>query len=208
MKAGLTEILCVIDKSGSMAPRAGDVVGGFNRFLADQKACPGEARITMTLFDTLCAILYSNKPLQEAPDLTYYDYVPGGCTALLDAIGRTITEAGAAFAARPEAERPEKVVVLIMTDGQENSSKEHTWEAIRAMIERQQNEWHWQFVFLGANQDSFAEGAKIGIKVETTANFVATPQGFARAYGAVGQTLCAYRQNKADSMALGAKMYE
>ena len=206
-KAGLTEILCVIDKSGSMASLASDVIGGFNQFLKDQKECPGEARLTLMLFDTSYNMKYKSEPIENVKDFDSICYNPGGCTALLDAIGKTITEAGALFDTRSDDEKPEKVVCLIMTDGQENSSKEHTREAIKQMIERQTKEWGWEFVFIGANQDSFTEAGSIGIVASNTANFSATRQSVKAAYSGMSANLCAYRTSEKTDMNLGTDKY-
>ena len=207
-KNGLTEILCVIDKSGSMASLTSDVIGGFNQFLADQKACPGEARLTLMLFDTSYNMKYKSEPIKNVKDLDNKSYTAGGCTALLDAIGRTVTESGTLFDSRSDDEKPEKVVCLIMTDGQENSSKEHTREAIKQMIERQKNEWGWEFVFIGANQDSFTEANSIGISAASTANFAATGQGVRAAYSGMSANLCDYRTSAKNNMNLGTDNYK
>ncbi len=167
-KQGLTEIVCVLDRSGSMESVREDSIGGFNRFLKDQKAAPGEARMTVTIFDTVYEIIHDGKPIAEVPDLTHETYIPRGMTALLDAVGRTIDNVGARLKGLTEDERPEKVIFVILTDGQENASKEYTREKLLASINHQQEKYGWEFLYLGANQDAFAVARGIGIAVSGT----------------------------------------
>lgn len=172
------EIICITDRSGSMSSIKADVIGGFNSFLADQKTVPGEARMTFAQFDDKYEVVYEAKPLSEAPELTSATFTPRGSTALMDAIGQTMNVQGARIAKENWAE---KVIVCIITDGGENTSREFTQPQIKTMIEHaQKNEW--SFIFLAANQDAFAVGAGYGISGATTANFAASAVGTAQAY--------------------------
>lgn len=177
------EIICVTDRSGSMNSIKDDVIGGYNAFLADQKTVPGEARMTYTQFDDKYEIVYQARPLDIAPPLTADVFVPRGSTALMDAIGRTISEQGARIAAEGWAD---KVIVCIITDGGENASREFTREQIKTLIGEKQAAG-WAFVFLAANQDAFAVGAGYGISGATTQNYVASAAGTAQAYASTSE---------------------
>ena len=162
-KAGLTEISVVLDRSGSMEARKADTIGGFNAFLESQQALPGECSISLYQFDHHYEAVYEGIPVAKAPKLTDTTFVPRGNTALLDAVGRTINSVGARLAALPEEERPEKVLVVIQTDGQENASHEFTNQQIKDMISHQRDHYQWQFIFLGADENAFFVAASMGI---------------------------------------------
>lgn len=173
-----TEIITITDRSGSMETIRRDVIGGYNRFLAEQQALPGAARLTYTQFDTQYDVIYQGMPLAAAPQLDDKTFVPRGSTALLDAIGRTLVEQGKRIHDENWAER---VIVAIITDGAENASREYNRAQIKEMIAHaQQHDWH--FVFLAANQDAFAEAASYGISAATTRNFTASAAGVKAAY--------------------------
>ena len=176
-----TEIICVIDRSGSMASIASDAIGGFNTFLADQKTVPGEARITVALFDDKYEVLYANTAISSAEPLTSKTFVPRGGTAMLDAIGRTLNEQGARIKSDAWAD---KVIVCILTDGQENQSREYTAAKVKEMVQHAEKHG-WSFVYLAANQDAFASGAQYGIAAAHTMNFAATAQGTNDAYASM-----------------------
>jgi hypothetical protein len=179
-----TELISIIDRSGSMATIAKDAIGGFNTFLADQKTVPGEARMTLALFDDKYDVLYAGKTLAEAEPLTDKTFVPRGGTALLDAIGRTLNDQGARIKAEGWAD---KVIVCILTDGGENQSREFRQDQIKTMV--QHAEGHgWSFVFLAANQDAFAAGASYGINAAHTMAFAASATGTQTAYASMSNT--------------------
>ncbi len=178
MRADLTDITMVIDRSGSMASIQSDAEGGINTFIESQKSEPGEALLTLVQFDTEYEFVHKGVSIATVPSFTL---VPRGATALLDAVGRAINETGARLAAMDETQRPGLVVFVIVTDGQENSSKEYTREKIREMIQQQQSGYKWQFTFLAANQDAFAEGASLGIDQAGVANYAAANVGAAYA---------------------------
>ena len=135
-KKDFNEIICILDRSGSMASVATDAIGGFNQFLKDQKELPGEASLTVVLFDNKYELLHENTPINDVPDLNFKTYVPRGMTALLDAIGKTIDETGKRLKNTPEDQRPEKVIVSILTDGFENASCKYDKSKIKEMIEK------------------------------------------------------------------------
>lgn len=168
-----TEIVIVLDRSGSMSSIKEDMEGGLNQFFEDQKKEPGRANVTLTQFDTEYEIVYSGKDLKDVPAA---ELTPRNATALLDAIGRTIHEVGKRLADTDEADRPGKVIFLIITDGLENASREFTRTQVKTLIKEQIAKYSWAFVYLGANQDSFAEARSLGIDiaVDYTADSVGT----------------------------------
>lgn len=185
MNSNLTEIVCIIDRSGSMAAIQRDAIGGFNSFLAGQKRLDGEASLTLVLFDHEYERVLDGVPLSEVGPLTPFTYVPRGSTALLDAVGRTIDEVGRRLAATAENERPGKILVCILTDGLENASRFYGRRRIQEMIEHQQAKYGWEFQFLAANQDAFAEARRMGIAQRDAAPFVADSEGVKEAFSAL-----------------------
>jgi len=177
MKKGLVEIVFILDRSGSMASIKNDAIGGFNSFLEEQKKVPGEANLTLVLFDHEYNLFYNGVKLQNAKPLDNSTYVPRGTTALLDAVGRTIDDVGVRLDSLPEEDRPEKVIVGILTDGFENASKDYTNTRISEMIDLQQKTYNWEFLYLGANQDAFSVAQSLNIKGINTSNFVANSIG-------------------------------
>lgn len=163
-----TEIVVVLDRSGSMAGIASDMRGGFDTFIAEQKKIPGECSVSLIQFDDHYEVVYQGKPIEAVPPLKLD---PRGSTALLDAIGRTINDTGVRLAKLPEALRPGKVAVVIITDGHENASREYTKAQIETMINVQRGTFAWEFFFLGAQQDAIAVAKSYGI-----------PQGRAACY--------------------------
>lgn len=188
-----TEILTITDRSGSMESIRNDVIGGFNRFVAEQQREPGEARLTYCQFDTLYEVVYSACPLSAVPKLTEETFVPRGSTALYDAIGRTLNEQGARIKAEGWAEL---VIVQIITDGAENASHEYSAEQVKAMIEHAEKHG-WVFLFLAANQDAFATGRTLGISAGTTASYSADAIGTKHAYGATSAMTSSLRSGLA-----------
>ena len=193
MRTDLTDITMVIDRSGSMSSIRTDAEGGINTFVDSQKSEPGEALLTLVQFDTEYEFVHKGLPINSAPP---FKLVPRGSTALLDAVGRAITETGARLSAIEEAQRPGLVVFVIVTDGAENSSKEFTRDKIRQMIEHQQSVYNWQFTFLAANQDAFAEAASMGIAQAGTANFAG--ENVVMAYAATAKKMSRMRKAMSD----------
>lgn len=169
MRQDLTYIAVVLDESGSMAPYVADTLGGLNKFIEDQKTQPGECKLTLTKFSTRPKPdIFTDKDLREVAPLTEKDYHPGGLTALLDALGQTVDSLGARLASLPEEQRPGKVIVVVQTDGQENSSMEYTLSRISDMVAHQSTVYSWEFVFMGANVDAFAEAGALGFDPKAT----------------------------------------
>lgn len=182
MKKGLTEIVCVVDRSGSMGSMRDEAMNGFNDFLKKQKEVPGEANLTLVLFDHEYIIAHDGKPLAEAERLTHKTYVPRGTTALWDAVGRAITTVGERLDKTPEDQKAEKVIVVILTDGFENASQEYNGGKIKSMIEHQRNTYSWEFIFLAANQDAVATAKSMSIPQSAAMNFAPTRKGILGAY--------------------------
>lgn len=168
MNTDLTDITLVIDRSGSMAKIQEDAEGGVNTFIMQQTKEPGEALVTLLQFDTEYEFLHQGMPIRQVPE---YKLVPRGMTALLDAVGRAVNETSERLLKMAEPDRPGLVILVIVTDGHENSSKEFTKDQIKEMIERQQQEHNWHFTFLGANHDAFAEAGGMGIDAAGVADF-------------------------------------
>lgn len=194
-KPNLVEIVCVVDRSGSMDLIKTDAIGGFNHFLEEQKKLPGEARFTLALFDHEYEVLFDNVNIQDVPPLNEATYCPRGSTALLDAIGRAIVTVGGRLSKTPEHERPSKVIVAILTDGLENASSEYKRSKIFEMIKHQGEVYSWAFIFLAANQNAIQEGASLGISTKDSHNFVATGVGVRAAYSCMTQSVVSYRTN-------------
>lgn len=191
-----TEIAFVLDRSGSMDSCRNAAIAGFNRFLAEQQAAPGRARLTLALFNDQYHAPVSSLPVQEVVGLERKTYVPAGSTALLDAIGRTIDELGQRLSALPENNRPAQVIVAILTDGQENSSRRFTWQEVSDRIRHQSEIYRWTFLFLGANQDAIATAAQLSISPANAATYVADGAGSEAASAAFSRRLVAMRQQQ------------
>jgi uncharacterized protein YegL len=174
-----TMICLILDRSGSMSGREGDVIGGVNTFLDEQKKLPDPASIAFVRFDD--AAIERFRPMQtlaECKELTAEDYQPRGGTPLLDAIGRTVSQLDEDW----KAETPDRCILVIVTDGQENASKEYTKDKIKAMIQARQDSGKWAFIYLGANVDAFAEAGSMGINLSNSAGYQNTAKGTASLY--------------------------
>jgi hypothetical protein len=193
MNTNLTEIACVIDRSGSMSSIAADAIGGFNTFLDGQKRLPGQARLTLVLFNENYTAVCESADIQSIAPLDNTTYVPAGTTALLDAVGRTIDDLGARLAAVPEPERPAKVIFAILTDGMENASRKYSLQDISDRIRHQGETYSWEFVFLAANQDAIATASRISIRSDAATNFAPTSEGVRYACADMGRRVSAYR---------------
>jgi hypothetical protein len=200
--ANLTSITVVLDRSGSMGSVAGDVIGGFNAFVDAQRKQPGDATLTLVQFDHEIGTTLQNVPIRDVAPLTRETYCPRGSTALFDALGTTIAGLGATLAATPEHARPGKVIVVVMTDGHENASREYTRERIREMVEHQRERYAWEFVFIGANVDAFAEGTSLGIAGAMTCAYTSDSAGTRGAFETVARTVSTYRGGGTVDMAV------
>ncbi len=170
----LTHLYFLLDRSGSMQSIRDDTIGGFNAFIADQRRQPGDCRVTLAQFDDRYEVVYRDLPIADVPGL---DLRPRGRTALLDAIGRLVTEAGAHLASMLEAERPGTVIVGIMTDGYENASQEWTHPAIRALIQHQTSTYSWEFLYIGADQDAIEVGTGLGVPANRSVTYARAASG-------------------------------
>jgi uncharacterized protein YegL len=151
MKDNLTELVFILDRSGSMSRLTGDTIGGFNSTINEQKKKEGEAVVSVVLFDDVYSVLHNGVDIKSVPELTNKEYFARGSTALLDAIGKTINTVGARLKNTPEDERPAKVLLIITTDGEENASREFSDEQIKAMIEHQKTKYNWDVLFIGGD---------------------------------------------------------
>lgn len=188
------ELVLIIDKSGSMDAIKDDAIGGFNSFLEQQRSIDREANVTFALFDDRYQLVHDGKDINEVEHLTTQTYQPSGMTALLDAVGRTVDRVGQRLDGLPESEKPENVIVFILTDGKENASSDYNRDQIKEMVEHQESKYSWEFIYGGANQDAFAEAGGIGIKAENTFNFEASGEGTRKAYDNSSELTTSYRK--------------
>ena len=193
MKKNLTEIVFILDRSGSMAGLEADTIGGFNSMLKKQQAEPGEAYVSTVLFDNYCEVIHDRADIRKIEPMTERDYYVRGSTALLDAVGKAIHHIGNVHKYAREEDRPEKTLFVITTDGMENASREYSYERVRQMIERQKEKYGWEFLFLGANIDAAKEAARFGISADRSANYHADRQGTAVIYEAMSEAICEAR---------------
>ena len=189
MKKGLTELVFILDRSGSMSGLEADTIGGFNSLIQKQKKEEGEALISTVLFDDLTEVLYDRVPLNRIEPMNESQYYVRGCTALLDAVGGAIHHIGHVHKYAREEDRPEKTIFIITTDGMENSSRRYTNEKVKKMVERQRNQHGWEFLFLGANIDAGREAEKIGIARNRSVTYENDSKGVELNFKAVGRAI-------------------
>lgn len=194
LNGGHTEIVMVLDRSGSMQSCREATVAGFNEFIRDQKALPGEANVTLAQFDDEYEVIHDAIALREFPELNSDSFVPRGTTALLDAIGKTINTTSARC-------RHDKVVFVIITDGGENASKEYKRQNVMEMIQHREA-GGWKFVFLGAGKDAIEEAKALGIAVNRIQEYAPTPEGTERAYRSASLCCTSYRASNTGDCAL------
>lgn len=192
-KENLTSINVIIDASGSMQGLANDTIGSFNTFLKEQKDFPGEALFTLCTFNSTHRIVHDFVKIASVSDLDTNSYQPGGYTALLDAMGHTMEIVGQKLAALPEEERPSKVIFLVITDGEENSSFRYTSEQIKNMVEHQKDKYSWEFVFFGASLDQIAAGQALGISMNNTMSYTPSSAGTHQLYNTISSSMTSYR---------------
>ena len=193
MKKGLTEVVFILDRSGSMAGLEKDTIGGFNAMLEKQRRGEGQALISTVLFSNESAVIHDRVDARDVPPLTEKDYFVCGCTALLDAVGGAIRHIGNVHKYAREEDRPERTLFVITTDGMENASRHYDLRRVRAMIERQKARYGWEFLFLGANIDAVDTAARLGIDADRAANFHCDAQGTQLNYEAVSDAVSAMR---------------
>ena len=193
MKTNLTELVFILDRSGSMGGLESDTIGGFNSMLSKQQAEPGECRITTVLFDNQYEVLHDRIDIRAVSPITNTEYFVHGNTALLDAIGRTINKIGGVQKSTAEEYRAEKVLFVITTDGMENASREFTYDKIKTMIERQKEKYSWEFIFLGANIDAVDVAGRFGVDRTRAVRFHNDSEGIALNYSVLSETVASYR---------------
>ena len=171
MKKGLTEIVFILDRSGSMCGLEADTIGGFNSLIKKQKKEPGEAIVSTVLFDDTCEVIHDRVPMDKVKAMNEDTYFVRGCTALLDAVGGAIHHIGNIHKYARDEDRPEKTMFIITTDGMENSSHRYTYKKVKQMVERQKERYGWEFLFLGANMDAIEAAGNIGIHADRAVTY-------------------------------------
>ena len=199
MKKGLTEIVFILDRSGSMSGLEKDTIGGFNGTIEKQKLEEGEAYVSTVLFDNETEVLHDRVPIASVAPLTEKEYYARGCTALLDAIGGAIHHIGNVHKYAREEDRPEKTIFIITTDGYENASHKYTSDRVKQMIERQKNKYGWEFIFLGANIDAIETAKNFGISEDRAANFINDGEGISVMYCAENCLVSDIRKNRVNT---------
>ena len=196
MKKNLTELVFILDKSGSMSGLEADTIGGFNAMIDKQRREAGEALVSTVLFDTDCTVVHDRVNLADVPKLTEREYCPGGCTALLDAFGGAIHHIGSVHKYAREEDVPERTLFVITTDGMENASRRYTSDQVKAMIQRQKAKYDWEFLFLGANIDAVETAGRYGIDPDRAVNYHADGEGTRLNYRVVGEAISSVRASK------------
>lgn len=195
MKKNLTELVFILDRSGSMSGLEGDTIGGYNAMIEKQKKEPGEAIITTVLFDHTYELLHDRFNLQGIKPMTDKEYFVRGSTALLDALGNSINKIKNVQEHIGEEERAEHVMFVITTDGMENASREYSYEKVKHLIEHQKSKYNWEFIFLGANIDAIATAERFGINEDRATNFTCDSQGTMLNYEVISETVSSIRAN-------------
>ena len=194
MKKGLTELVFILDRSGSMAGLEGDTIGGFNAMLEKQRNAPGEALVSTVLFDHESVVIHDRVDVRRVEPMTRAQYSVRGTTALLDAVGGAIRHIGNVHKYAREEDRPEQTLFVITTDGMENASRRYTGSQVRALIERQKSRYGWEFLVLGANMDAVETAAGLGIAPDRAVEFLSDSVGTRLNYDVVGDAVCAMRE--------------
>ena len=193
MKKNLTEIVFILDRSGSMSGLEGNTIGGFNSLIRKQCAEEGEALISTVLFDNFSEVIHDRVPLDQVPELTDKEYYVRGCTALLDAVGGAVHHISNVHKYAREEDRPERTLFVITTDGMENASRRYSYDEVRRMIERQKEKYGWEFLFLGANIDAAKEAARFGIQEDYAVTYNCDEEGTALNYEVLADACCDVR---------------
>jgi uncharacterized protein YegL len=199
MKDNLTELVFILDMSGSMQNLTEDTIGGYNSLLDEQKKQDGDAIVTTILFDDRYIVLHDRVPIKDVKPLTNKEYKPVGMTAMLDAVGKTINSVGQKLADTKEEDRPGTVIVTIITDGMENSSIEYTWNSVQEMIKHQREKYSWIFTFIGANIDVMKVSSTLGIDSRMAKSYKASKKGTAKLFGTMASTVSYARKARSSS---------
>ena len=189
----MTELVFILDRSGSMAGLEADTIGGFNAMIEKQKREPGAALVSTVLFSNESEVIHDRLPLDRVPSMTEREYFPRGCTALLDAVGGAIHYIGNVHKYARREDVPERTLFVITTDGLENASRRYDYAAVRRMIERQKERYGWEFLFLGANIDAAKEAARFGIGADRSVNYKCDEAGTALNYEVISEAVCSVR---------------
>ena len=193
MRKGLTEVVFILDRSGSMRGLEGDTIGGFNSMIEKQKKEEGEAYISTVLFDDEAEVLYDRVPVGKVEPMNDRQYFVRGCTALLDALGGAIHHIGNVHRYAREEDRPEKTLFIITTDGMENASRYYSYQKVKRMVERQKEKYGWEFLFLGANIDAIEVAGRFGIGANRAINYESDSKGTSINYEAISSTISCFR---------------
>lgn len=208
MKNNLTEIVFILDRSGSMGGLETDTIGGFNAMLERQKKAEGEALLSTLLFSNETEVLHDRTDIRRVEPLSLLDYRVGGSTALLDAIGSAIRHIGNLHRETRPEERPAHTLFVITTDGQENASRRYGYGELKRLIERQKEKYGWEFLFLGANMDAVAAASRFGIDADRAVRYHCDSAGIALNYEAVGEAILTLREKSALDRDWGARIRE
>ncbi|MDO4490385.1 MAG: vWA domain-containing protein [Lachnospiraceae bacterium] len=196
MRKGLTEVVFILDRSGSMSGLEADTIGGFNSMIQKQKKEEGEAYVSTVLFDDRTEVLHDRVPVDQIGAMTEEQYYVRGCTALLDALGGAIHHIATVHKYAREEDRPEKTLFIIITDGMENSSRHYTSDQVKRMVEKEKEKYGWEFLFLGANIDSIQVAGRFGIDADRAINYECDREGTALNYQVLSDTVSAVRRSK------------
>ena len=196
-KNNVTELVFILDRSGSMAGLESDTIGGFNALIEKQKKEDGDCFVSTVLFDNRCEVLHDRVPLEKVKPLTDKDYTVRGCTALIDALGGAIHHIGNIHKYARSEDVPAHTLFVITTDGMENASRRYTADEVRKTVERQKEKYGWEFLFIGANIDAVETAGRYGISADRAANYNADEKGTGILYAAVSETVANVRANRA-----------
>lgn len=196
MRKGLTEVVFILDRSGSMSGLEGDTIGGFNSMIEKQRKEEGEAYISTVLFDDRTEVLYDRVPVDRVSPMTDKQYYVRGCTALLDAVGGAIRHIANVHKYAREEDRPEKTLFIITTDGMENASRIYDYAKVKKMVEQEKDKYGWEFLFLGANIDAIEVAGRFGIAANRAINYECDSAGTALNYQVLSETVSAVRRSK------------
>ncbi len=196
MRKGLTEVVFILDRSGSMRGLEADTIGGFNSMIEKQRKEEGEAYISTVLFDDQTEVIYDRVSVDKVEPMNDRQYYVRGCTALLDAIGGAINHIANVHRYAREEDRPEKTLFIITTDGMENSSRVYTYKRVKKMVEKSEKKYGWEFLFLGANIDAIEAAGRFGIGADRAINYECDSVGVTLNYQAISETISAVRKSK------------
>ena len=201
----MTELVFILDRSGSMSGLEGDTIGGFNSMIDKQKREPGECLVSTVLFDNESQVIHDRVSLDNVPKLTEKEYFVRGCTALLDAVGGAVHHIGNIHKYARSEDRPEKTMFVITTDGLENASRRYGYDKVKTMIERQKEKYGWEFIFLGANIDAAKEAARFGIGADRAVRYQCDSEGTALNYEVISAAVSSVRASPGVPLAAGWK---